>query len=82
MCTVVSERHDNMALHRTSAASSTITANRTAEHTNKDQVFAVASQRLNNVTLQDLSCFLNLHHKQNKRTYHYGSRVHSCELET
>jgi len=43
--------------------------NRIAEHTNKDQVLAVASQRDNNVALQHLSCFLNYNCQQNNRTY-------------
>jgi hypothetical protein len=41
-----------MWLSRTSAASSTITANIITELTNKDQMFAVASQRHDNVALQ------------------------------
>jgi hypothetical protein len=45
-------RDTTMWLSSTSAASSTITVNRTAEHTNKDQVFTVASQRHNIVVAQ------------------------------
>jgi len=52
-----------MWLSSTSAASSTITANRITEHTNKDQMFAVASQRHDNVAMQGHSYQLNCHCK-------------------
>ena len=54
-------RDTTMWLSRTSAASSTITANRITKQTNRDQVFAVASQRHDNVALHGRSCQLNCH---------------------
>ena len=48
-------RDTTIWLSSTSAASSTITASRRAEHTNKDQVFAVVNQRHNNMVLHRTS---------------------------
>jgi hypothetical protein len=48
-------RDTTMWLSSTSAASSTITANKITEHTNKDQMFAVVSRRHDNVALHRTS---------------------------
>jgi len=66
-----------MWLSRTSAASSTITANRITEHTYKDYVFSVASQRYDNVALQGPSYQLNCHCKHTTR----GSVAYSCHKQ-
>ena len=78
-CSQWQVRDTTMWLSRTSAASSTITANRITKHTNRDQVFAVASQRHDNVALQGRSYQLNCHHT-NTHTHTHTQNMWFCCL--
>jgi hypothetical protein len=80
-------RDTTMWLSNTSAASSTITANRITEHTNRDQMFAVASQRHDNVALHrtqvptKLSLHAHTHARARARTHtHTHTHTHRVLL--